>query len=126
MDKDNIISSSNHSITLNERKNLLITGVKKIDSFDDEEFLLDTSMGYVVIKGEELEIIKLDTFQGNVSIKGKVNSFTYAEQGGKKEKEDSMFSKLFKWCPYKFKVWLYLLPSCMVFSLKLHYIFVAS
>ncbi len=96
MDKDNIISSSNHSITLNERKNLLITGVKKIDSFDDEEFLLDTSMGYVVIKGEELEIIKLDTFQGNVSIKGKVNSFTYAEQGGKKEKEDSMFSKLFK------------------------------
>ena len=53
-------------------------------------------MGYVVIKGEELEIIKLDTFQGNVSIKGKVNSFTYAEQGGKKEKEDSMFSKLFK------------------------------
>jgi len=96
MDKDNIISSSNHSITLNERKNLLITGVKKIDSFDDEEFLLDTSMGYVVINGEELEIIKLDTFQGNVSIKGKVNSFTYAEQGGKKEKEDSMFSKLFK------------------------------
>ena len=96
MDKDNIISSSNHSITLNERKNLLITGVKKIDSFDDEEFLLDTSRGYVVIKGEELEIIKLDTFQGNVSIKGKVNSFTYAEQGGKKEKEDSMFSKLFK------------------------------
>ena len=96
MDKDNIISSSNHSITLNERKNLLITGVKKIDSFDDEEFLLDTSMGYVVIQGEELEIIKLDTFQGNVSIKGKVNSFTYAEQGGKKEKEDSMFSKLFK------------------------------
>ena len=96
MDKDNIISSSNHSITLNERKNLLITGVKKIDSFDDEEFLLDTSMGYVVIKGEELEIIKLDTFQGNVSIKGKVNSFTYAEPGGKKEKEVSMFSKLFK------------------------------
>lgn len=96
MDKDNIISSSNHSISLTERKNLIITGVKKIDSFDDEEFLLDTSMGYVVIKGEELEIIKLDTFQGNVSIKGKVNSFTYVEAGHKKEKEDSMFSKLFK------------------------------
>ena len=77
MDKDNIITSSNHSITLNERKNLIITGVKKIDSFDDEEFLLETNMGYIVIKGEELEIIKLDTFQGNVSIKGKVNSLTY-------------------------------------------------
>lgn len=96
MDKDNIITTSNHSITLNERKNLIITGVKKIDSFDDEEFLLETSMGYVVIKGESLEIIKLDTFQGNVSIKGKVNSFTYMESSTKKEKEDGIFSKLFK------------------------------
>lgn len=96
MDKDNIITSSNHSITLNERKNLIITGVKKIDSFDDEEFLLETNMGYIVIKGEELEIIKLDTFQGNVSIKGRVNSFTYMESSTKKEKEDGIFSKLFK------------------------------
>lgn len=96
MDKDNIITTSNHSITLNERKNLIITGVKKIDSFDDEEFLLETSMGYVVIKGESLEIIKLDTFQGNVSIKGRVNSFTYMESSTKKEKEDGIFSKLFK------------------------------
>lgn len=96
MDKDNIITSSNHSITLNERKNLIITGVKKIDSFDDEEFLLETNMGYIVIKGEELEIIKLDTFQGNVSIKGRVNSFSYMESSTKKEKEDGIFSKLFK------------------------------
>ena len=96
MDKDNIITSSNHSITLNERKNLIITGVKKIDSFDDEEFLLETNMGYIVIKGEELEIIKLDTFQGNVSIKGRVNSFTYMDSSTKKEKEDGIFSKLFK------------------------------
>ena len=96
MDKDNVITTSNHSITLNERKNLIITGVKKIDSFDDEEFLLETNMGYIVIKGEELEIIKLDTFQGNVSIKGRVNSFSYMESSTKKEKEDGIFSKLFK------------------------------
>lgn len=96
MDKDNIIQSSNHSISLNERKNLIITGVKKIDSFDDEEFLLETNMGYIVIKGEDLEIVKLDTFQGNVSIKGRVNSLTYMESSNKKEKEDGIFSKLFK------------------------------
>lgn len=96
MDKDNIISSSNHSITLNERKNLLITGVKKIDSFDNEEFLLETNMGYVVIKGKELEIVKLDTYQGNVVIKGRVNSLSYMESANKKEKDEGMFSKLFK------------------------------
>lgn len=95
MDKDDIITTS-HSVTLNERKNLVITGVKKIESFDDEEFLLETSMGYIVIKGESLEIMKLDTFQGNVSIKGRVDSLNYMENSNKKEKEDSMFSKLFK------------------------------
>lgn len=95
MDKDSI-SNYNHSVTLNERKNIMISGVKKIDSFDNEEFLLETNMGYMVIKGESLEIIKLDTYQGNVSIKGKINSLVYMESANKKEKEDSFISKLFK------------------------------
>ena len=95
MDKD--IISTNHSISITERKNIMITGVKKIESFDEEEFLLETNMGYIVIKGKGLEIIKLDTYQGNVSIKGLLNSLTYMENGHKKEKEDNMFSKLFKW-----------------------------
>ena len=72
-----------------------ITGVKKIESFDNEEFLMDTVMGYVIIKGEELEIVKLDTFQGNVSIKGKINSYSYVD-GTKKSKDEGVFSKLFK------------------------------
>ena len=93
MDKDTVY---NHSIMLNERKNLTISGVKKIDNFDSEEFLLETNMGYVVIKGTELEIIKLDTYQGNVAIKGMINSLSYMENA-KKEKEESFLTKLFKW-----------------------------
>ncbi len=95
MDKD-IINVGTHSISITERKNIVVTGVKKIDSFDDEEFLLETNMGYIIIKGSELEIIKLDTYQGNVSIKGRINSLTYMENANKKEKEDSIISKLFK------------------------------
>lgn len=94
MDKD--IVTYNHSITLNERKNIIISGVKKIDSFDNEEFLLETNMGYIIIKGKSLEIVKLDTYQGTVSIKGTFNSLNYMENNGKKEKEDSILSKLFK------------------------------
>ncbi len=94
MDKD--MTVYNHSITLNERKNLIISGVKKIDSFDNEEFLLETNMGYIIIKGKTLEIVKLDTYQGTVSIKGTVNSLNYMENANKKEKDESIFSKLFK------------------------------
>ena len=69
--------------------------VKKIESFDNEEFLMDTTLGFLTIKGEGLEIIKLDTYQGNVSIKGKIDNLMYTE-GGKKSKEGGVFSKLFK------------------------------
>ncbi len=96
MDKDRTITNYNHMITITERKNIIITGVKKIESFDDEEFLMETTMGFLILKGESLEIIKLDTYQGNVSIKGIVNSMEYMENKGSKPKEESVFNKLFK------------------------------
>ena len=92
MDKVEQIASFNHNITINERKNIIITGIKKIDSFDKEEFLLESTMGNIIIKGSELEIIKLDTYQGSVSIKGVVNSISYIDST---KKEEGVFSKLF-------------------------------
>ena len=70
MDKAKELENSfNHGITISERKN---------------------------IKGDELEIIKLDTYQGNVYIKGKVDGMSYIENGSKKEKEETFLNKLFK------------------------------
>lgn len=91
-----IDTSFNHGISLAERKNIVITGVKKIDSFDSEEFLMDTTLGYLNIKGSDLEIVKLDTYQGNVSIKGKIDSIIYVDNGVSKSKEESFLGKLFK------------------------------
>ena len=96
MEKDALINNYNHGISLVERKNLVVSGVKKIDSFDNEQFLMDTVMGILLVKGENLELIKLDTMQGNVSIKGLVNSMTYLEDGKTKNKENSILNRLFK------------------------------
>ena len=97
MDKtENLVGNYSHSVNLVERKNMIITGVKKIENFDSEEFLLETSMGYLVIKGTDLELVKLDTMQGNVSIKGLVISYTYVDDHKKKDKENSIFNRLFK------------------------------
>lgn len=96
MDKEHAINNYNHSINVLERKNILVTGVKKIESFDDEEFLMETVMGFLVLKGEGLELLKLDTLQGNVSIKGLLKSFSYLDENMKKDKENSIISRLFK------------------------------
>ena len=82
----------NHGITLVERKNIVISGVKKIESFDSEEFLMETTLGYLVIKGNELEIIKLDTYQWNVSIKGKIDSMVYLDSNNKKDNDNSLLN----------------------------------
>ncbi len=95
---DDTINNYNHGITLVERKNLIVTGVKKIENFDDEEFLMETSMGFLIVKGEELELIKLDTIKGNVSIKGTIKGLNYIEdiKNKDKNKEQSIFNRLFK------------------------------
>ena len=81
-------------VILDDRKSIMVSGVKKIDSFNTTEFLMDTTLGNMSIKGSGLEIIKLDTYQGNVSIKGVIDSITYKD--GQKQKEESILSKLFK------------------------------
>ena len=79
-----------------KKKSLVITGVKKIDNFDKEQFLLETIMGFMLIKGNDLELVKLDTLQGNISIKGTISSISYIEESNKKSKDESIFNRLFK------------------------------
>ena len=96
MDKESsTINNYNHSVSLLERKTLVITGVKQIDNFDKLHFILETTMGFMVIKGEGLELIKLDTLAGNVTIKGTIDSINYVVENKKKE-EDGIFNRLFK------------------------------
>lgn len=93
MDREN---NYNHSISLLERKTLVITGVKKIENFDNLHFLLETTMGFLIVKGEELELIKLDTLAGNVTIKGSINSMEYILEKGNKKSDESILGRLFK------------------------------
>lgn len=93
MDKN--VDNLDHKITINERKNIVLTGIKKLNSFNDTEFFVDSIMGSIVIKGNNLELIKLDTFQGILSIKGKINSFAYIDDS-KKIKADNIMARLFK------------------------------
>ncbi|MEN1966452.1 sporulation protein YabP [Lentibacillus sp. N15] len=84
-----------HFIKINNRKNLEISGVKEVDSFDNEEFLLETVMGYLIIRGQNLQLKNLDVGQGLVSIKGKIYELSYVDEQHQ-EKAKGFFSKLFR------------------------------
>lgn len=84
-----------HNISLKDRKILEISGVKSIDSFDANEFLIDTSQGWMIVHGKELILSKLDTDHGDVIIKGIIDSIEYLtnKKSGNKE---SFVSKMFR------------------------------
>ncbi|MCM3118199.1 sporulation protein YabP [Neobacillus sp. MER 74] len=84
-----------HDVIMRGRRLLDITGVKQVESFDNEEFLLETTMGFLAIKGQNLQMKNLDVEKGLVSIKGKIFDLVYLdEQHGEKAK--GFFSKLFR------------------------------
>ncbi|NMD72200.1 sporulation protein YabP [Bacillus sp. DNRA2] len=88
-------SVQDHDVIMRGRRLLEITGVKQVESFDNEEFLLETVMGFLAIKGQNLQMKNLDVDKGIVAIKGKVYELLYLDdQHGEKAK--GFFSKLFR------------------------------
>ena len=85
--------SMNHIVKMVDRKSIIISGIKRIINFDDKQFSLESNMGDIIIKGSELEMIKLDTIDGNVSIKGSIDSIIYSNV----KTSESFITKLFKW-----------------------------
>ena len=71
------------------------TGIKKINNFNNTEFYVESIMGPLLLKGEMLELVKMDTFKGNLNIKGRIISINYLEEN-KKLKADNIMARLFK------------------------------
>lgn len=82
-------------IKMLNRKLLEISGVMKVESFDSEEFLLETECGYLQINGENLHIKNLSLEQGLVAIEGMVRSMAYLDAGSH-QKTKGFLGKIFK------------------------------
>ena len=84
-----------HQVTLTDRKEMFIEGVKTIESFDSSEFLIETIMGHMIIKGKGLMLGKMDNDREELSIKGEVSSLEYVS-ASKDKSNVSLLKKIFK------------------------------
>ncbi len=96
--EDKKTSISNQDIHLENREKLNISGVKDVLSFDDQMVILETELGLLTIKGENLRINKLSIDTLDVSIDGMINSLNYSAVGDNKKitKGNSFINKIFK------------------------------
>jgi len=82
-------------IKMLNRKLLEISGVLNVESFDSEEFLLETECGFLVVNGFDLHIKNLNLEQGLVAIEGTINKTAYLDSGTT-DKTKNFLGKLFK------------------------------
>ncbi|KSV58079.1 sporulation protein YabP [Acetivibrio ethanolgignens] len=85
----------NHRIVLTGRKTAVISGVMDVLSFDTKEVLLETDMGILLLKGDDLHVNRLTLEKGEVDLDGRIDSIAYSENSHLKG-EDGFFKKLFK------------------------------
>ncbi len=82
-----------HSVCVDGRENIEVTGALDVESFGDECINVITTMGKLTIKGEKLHINKFCADDGNLSACGNVVSMEYSRA---KEQEAGFFARLFK------------------------------
>jgi sporulation protein YabP len=89
------VKTKRQEIKMLNRKLLEISGVLNVESFDSEEFLLETEFGFLMIKGMNLHIKNLSLEQGLVAIEGTINVLAYVDAHSQ-EKSKGFLGKLFK------------------------------
>ena len=68
-----------HRLSLNERKDLTVTGVTEVVSFDEEAVVLKTSLGTLNVHGRQLQLKTLSTNGGQVEVSGNVAALIYQQ-----------------------------------------------
>lgn len=86
-----------HALNLLNRNSMGLSGINNVLSFDEEEIVLESAMGFLSVKGEGLHITLLNLDDSKVEIKGNVYSIEYRDTGtDMKSKGKNMLNRLFK------------------------------
>ena len=92
-DKKNKLTNQN--IIIENREKVCITGVIDIHSFDDELVLVQTDLGILTIKGDDLKMNKLSLDNNELIVEGKIVAIAYSDVNNNKQNKGIM-NKLFK------------------------------
>ena len=83
------------NVILENRGKLSISGVNDVLSFDDQVVIVETELGLLTVKGENLRINKLSIDTSEVIVEGSINRISYSEKEFDK-KSISILGKIFK------------------------------
>lgn len=74
-----VFTEAAHSLTLEGRKKLSLTGVRDVDSFNEELIALTTAQWTLTIRGEGLKMERMSVDSGDVVVTGRINALEYED-----------------------------------------------
>ena len=95
-DRKNINNNIIQNLVLENRQKLSISGVIDVLSFDDQVVIVETELGLLTIKGENLRINKLSIDTSEVVVEGEIYNLAYSENNLNDKKTSGIFNKIFK------------------------------
>jgi sporulation protein YabP len=88
------ITGKEHSIVLQNRRKLILTGVKNVYGFTESEIFLYTTNGDLTIRGRDLQIHSVETDLGDMTVSGQIDCLRYSR--GNRHEPRNIITKLFR------------------------------
>ncbi|NLJ40271.1 MAG: sporulation protein YabP [Clostridiales bacterium] len=96
LDEKKTVRGRNHSILMENRQKVSITGVQDVDSFDESTIILVTELGYITLHGIDLHISKLNLEEGQLIAEGEMVALQYSDTDYAKGKGSGLLGRLFR------------------------------
>lgn len=91
------VIGSDHQVIITNREHVIIKGVLNVDSFDDQEVILETEMGALTLRGDDLQIRQLSLEDGDFAVEGTLNALQYLPgQRGRAKSKRNIMDRLFR------------------------------
>lgn len=93
------MAENRYQIIMTNREHIVVEGVEHVASFDEEEIVLETKLGLLVLKGENLHIIQLNLEEGNLIVEGLCKAVDFTDDKaarGLRGKGKSFINRLLK------------------------------
>ncbi len=69
-----------HSVSMDDRCRLSVTGVDDVESFDEATIIMNTSQGNLIVRGSGLHIGKISLDVGEIKVEGMITDLSYEEK----------------------------------------------
>jgi sporulation protein YabP len=81
-----------HTVTMENRSIMSVTGVEDVESFDENEIVMNTAQGDLIVRGSGLHISKISLDVGELKVGGLITELSYEET----TPSGSVWSRLFR------------------------------